>query len=556
MLGAIAGDIIGSPFEWNNTDDRYFDLCHSTRGWYRGREVSYHPKFTDDTVMTLAVARWLMQDKDRQSSNLIKIMCEMGRQYPDRGFGPMFRKWFEGDDHRPTNSFGNGCAMRVSPIGLVADDLPEALNLAKQAAEVSHSHPEGVKGAQAIAQAVWMARHGRTKDDIKFATEQEFGYNLDQDENELRQILQGCVKEPMIVNGEETGEFYFRQTGKFNSSCQDTVPAAIMAFLMGDSFEDVVRRAVAMGGDSDTIASMAGAIAEPFYGGVPEKIRGLCDAYLTPDLRNMMETFERVMIRKEIRTGKIDKGLDDMFKVIKIGSDKTAYVVSGYKKDIIDALKQKFGQDIIVIGPRKETEWLNENYQYEQKEGTYLMPPLVDARVVFYKDGVFHSPTTYPYPDGASIETRKKVFSEFQMMKQYARDVRQQLQTMSGYPGEGCIHFATAYFPVIYNSWIEVWKGDTFAGSIGIDPMSGMLKTIDGGDMGPHEWGEDRCFSVFYGTSLEAFKEALGHWCLDQGIGLGDKSLFLNVDRANNDMAMSKDPILEQALENRPVLKK
>lgn len=550
MLGAIAGDIIGSPFEWNNTDDRYFDLCHSTRGWYRGREVSYHPKFTDDTVMTLAVARWLMQDKDRQSSNLIKIMCEMGRQYPDRGFGPMFRKWFEGDDHRPTNSFGNGCAMRVSPIGLVADDLPEALNLAKQAAEVSHSHPEGVKGAQAIAQAVWMARHGRTKDDIKFATEQEFGYNLDQDENELRQILQGCVKEPMIVNGEETGEFYFRQTGKFNSSCQDTVPAAIMAFLKGDSFEDVVRRAVAMGGDSDTIASMAGAIAEPFYGGVPEKIRGLCDAYLTPDLRNMMETFERVMIRKEIRTGKIDKGLDDMFKVIKIGNDKTAYIVSGYKKDIIDALKQKFGQDIIVIGPRKETEWLNENYQYEQKGGTYLMPPLVDARVVFYKDGVFHSPTTYPFPNGASMDERQRAFNDFQKMKEYAREVKSRLQSLAGYSGSGSIHFATAYFPVIYNSGIEVWKGDTFAGSIGISPMTGLLKITEGGDFGPHEWGEDRCFNALWGISLDAFKEDLSHCCLDEGIGLGDKSLFLNIDRINDDMAHCKDPLLDKGDEN------
>jgi ADP-ribosylglycohydrolase len=115
MLGAIAGDIIGSPYEWNNTDDRYFDLCHSTRGWYRGREVSYHPKFTDDTVMTLAVARWLMQDPSRSSSRLVEIMQEMGRQYADRGYGPMFRRWLESDDPRPSNSFGNGCAMRVSP---------------------------------------------------------------------------------------------------------------------------------------------------------------------------------------------------------------------------------------------------------------------------------------------------------------------------------------------------------------------------------------------------------------------------------------------------------
>lgn len=553
MLGAVAGDIIGSPFEWNNTDDRYFELCHSTGGWYRGREVSYHPKFTDDTVMTLAVAKWLMQDGERLSSNLVKTMCDMGKQYSDRGFGPMFRRWLESDGRRPNNSYGNGCAMRVSPVGLVADDLAEALSLAGQTAEVSHSHPEGIKGAQAVAQAVWMARHGRSKDDIRFATEQEFGYELDQDEDDLRQILQGCAREPIVVNGEETGGYYFRPTGRFNSSCQDTVPAAIIAFLKGDSFEDVVRRAVALGGDSDTIASMAAAIAEPFYGGVPEKIRGLCDGYLTPDLRNLMETFERVMVRKEIRTGKVDKGPDDMFKVIRIGDGKTAYIVSGYRKDVIEALRKKFGQDITVIGPRREEEWLRANYPYEERHGTYLMPPAVDTRIIFYRDGVFHSPTTYPYPGGASLEARKAAFSDFQKMKQYAHEVRTKLQTLSGYPGEGCIHFETAYFPVIYHSWIEVWKGDTFAGSIGIDPMSGMLKTVDGGDMGPHEWGEDRCFSVFYGTSLDSFREALSHWCLDEGVGMGDRSLFLNLDRANNDMGHSTDPELNRVQEGNAI---
>ena len=550
MLGTVAGDIIGSPFEWNNTDDRFFDLCHSTRGTYRGREVSYHPKFTGDTVMTLAVARWLMQDRERLSSNLTAIMRDMTREHADRGFGPGFRRWFEGDSQRPNNSYGNGCAVRVAPVGLVADDLPEALSLARQTAEISHIHPEAVKGAQAIAQAVWMARHGRTKDDIRFATEQEFGYDLGMPEDEMRQILQGCTREPVIVNGEDTGGYWFKETGRFNSSCQDTVPAAIRAFLEGDSFEDVVRRAVSYGGDSNSIASMAGAIAEPFYGGVPEKIRGLCEVYLSPALKESMETFERVMIHKEIRSGKLEKTPDDMFTMLRIGKERTAFVVSGYRKDIIAALREKYGPDAVIIGPRRKDDWLKENYQYSIGEGTYLEPPLVDTRCIFYKDGVFHSPTTYPYPGGPSEDDRKKAFNDFQKMKEYAKDVKARLQVMSGYSGEGSIHYATAYYPVIYHSWIEVWKGDTFAGSIGIDPMSGLIKMNEGGDMGPCEWGEDRCFSVFWGTSLESFKEALSHWCLDEGVGKESKDYRANLDRVNSDIANSKDETLSCSIVN------
>jgi len=545
MLGAIAGDIIGSPYEWNNTDDRYFELCHSTRGWYRGREVSYHPKFTDDSVMTLAVAKWLMQDRDRHSSKLVSIMQEIGRKYPERGFGPMFRRWLESDNPRPLNSYGNGCAMRVSPVGLVAETLPDAIALAKQTAEVSHAHPEAIKGAQAIAQAVWMARHGRTKDDIRFATEHDFGYDLSIPDDELRQLLQGCVKEPLVVNGEDTGGFVFRETGKFNSSCQDTVPAAIRAFLEGDSFEDVIRRAVALGGDSDTIAAMAGSIAEPFYGGVPEKIRGLCEVYLDGDLRNLMESFERIMIRKEQRSGKIEKEPDDSFSMVKVGESKPIYVVSAYRKEIIEALKNQFGDEISIVGPRQIDAYIAEKYPREQKEGTYLEDPKPDFRTIYYKDGKFHSPTTYPFRDGESESDRKRVFSDFQQMKEYALSVKSRLQTLSGYNGEGSIHYATAYFPRIYHSHIEVWKGDTFAGSIGINPGTGMLSVREGGDLGPFEYGEDRCFPVFYGTGLDSFKESLSRWCLDEGLGIGDKTLYLNIDRANNDICKSKDPALD-----------
>lgn len=543
MLGSVAGDIIGSPYEWNNTDDRYFDLCHSTMGWYRGREVPFHPKYTADTVMTMAVARWLMQDGDRRSSELFSILRESYERDPGRGYSPSFLRWAEKDDPRPMNNYGNACAVRVSPVGLVADSLPEALALARQQAEVTHIHPEAVKGAQAIAQAVWMAHHGRTKEDIRFATEQEFGYDLSQDEGELSQLLKGCVREPVIVNGEDTGGYYLRDTGRFNSSCQDTVPAAIMAFLKGDSFEDVVRRAVAMGGDSNSIASMAGAIAEPFYGGVPEKIRGLCERYLSREVVSRMETFERVMVRKDIRTGRTEKTPDDSFRMVTSGEAK-AYVVPSYRTDIADALRGRFGDGIEIISPRQLDGW-KAVHCHETRSGTYVEGPRADVRTLYYKDGAFMSPTTYPFRDAASEDIRKAVFSDFQKMKDYAHEVKSQLQQRSGYNGEGDIHYATAYFPVILHSSIEVWKGETFAGSIGIDPQSGLLRIREGGDLGPCEHGEDRCFNVFYGTGMDAFKEALGHACLDEGVGLDGKNRILNSDRAFRDVSMSRDKSLD-----------
>ena len=555
MLGAIAGDIIGSPYEWNNTDNRDFEMFSSTRGWVYGKVRSFHPSFTDDTVMTLAVARWLMADKEHEKASLVRIMREMAGHYPERGFSPMFQRWLQSDSTRPFNSYGNGCAVRVSPVGLYAQSLPDAIDMARRQAEISHVHPEGIKGAHAIAQAVWMASHGRTKDDIKFATQQDFGYNLDMDEGELRQLLQGCIKEPIVVNGEETGEYFFRSTGKFNSSCQDTVPAAIRAFLQGDSFEDVVRRAVALGGDSDTIAAMAGSIAAPFYGGVPDDIRNRCEFYLTSDLKSIMESFEQSLSHQEVKVVRKDNGLDGAFEMIRIGESQTAYVVPKDRKDISEALRQKFGKEITILSPRQSRKWIKEHFIKDDRTGTFIERDRLDSRTIFFKDGAFHSPVTYPYKDGASQEARAKVFSDFLKMKEYAREVKTRLQTMSGYSGPGSVHYETAYFPVIYHSRIEVWKGEIFAGSIGIDPLTGLLRVALGGDMGAAEWGEDRCFSVFNSSSLESFKEAISYWCLDEGVGKESKSPFLNIDRANRDISMSKDEALDMSFGQKPSLR-
>ena len=547
MLGAIAGDIIGSPYEWNNTQDRYFELCRGTRGWFRGREVTFHPKFTDDTVMTLAVARWLMNDTDRKASNLIRIMQSMGREYINSGFAPMFKRWLLSDDPRPNNSYGNGAAMRVSPVAMVAESLPEAINLARLTAEVSHSHPEAIKGAEAMAQAIWMARHGRSKDDIKFAISNDFGYDLSMPENEMVSLLAGCIKEPILINGEDTGEFYFRETGKIDSSCQNTVPAAVRAFLEGDSFEDTVRRAVAYGGDSDTIASMAGAIAAPFHGGVPEKISGMCNVYLSQELRSLMQSFEHVcMERRSSHPIKVEHKRDDSFRIIRHGDNKT-YVAPSYRKDLIEALKERFGDDIKIIKPSEMNDTLS-RLSAQTKDGTYLETPLPDVRTIYFQDGEFRTSATMKGEGLPPQPIREESRKDFLEIHDYAQDVKNRLQQACGYDGSRSIHFANAYFPRIYSERVEIWKGDVFAGSVGIDPSNGLLKINQGGDFGPMEWYEDRTESVFNSISMDSIKESIGRYCLDEGIGIFDKNRTSNIEVAGNDVVKSKDPVLNEAI--------
>ena len=549
MLGAVAGDIIGSPYEWSNTGDRYFELGRGTRGWHRGREVTYHPRFTDDTVMTLAVARWLMSGEDMNASRLISIMQSMGQEYIDRGFAPMFRKWLESDQPHPYNSLDNGAATRVSPVALTAHSLPEAITVARMTAEVSHAHPEGIKGAEAMAQAVWMAQHGRSREDIRFAISHDYGYDLSMPEDEMMSLLAGCIKEPVIVNGEDTGQFYFRETGRIDYSCQNTVPAAVRAFLASDSFEDAVRRAVAFGGDSDTIASMAGAIAAPFYGGVPEKIAGLCNVYLDGQLRSLMESFENTfLLKKASRPIKVEHKRDDSFKVIKAG-DVRYFVVPSYRTDMIDALKARFGDDITLVKP-SEMSGLLKTLSVQDKDGTYLENPRPDVRTIYFQDGEFRTSATMTGDNLPSRKDREDSRREFLHIHDYALEVKHKLQRACGYDGSGSIHFANAYFPAVFSERVEIWKGDIFAGSVGLDAATGLLRINQGGDFGPMEWFGERTDSVFNSVSLEAVKDSIGRYCLDEGIGICDANRTLNLDTANNDVARTKDVKLVEALDN------
>ena len=254
MLGAITGDIIGSIYEFANTKSTQFDLFTP---W---------SSFTDDSVMTLAVAKWLMEDEAHTLHYLIFCMQELGNRYPNAGYGGNFSAWLREDEPQPYYSWGNGAGMRVSPVGLYARTLDEALALAALTASVSHNHPEGVKGAQAIATSVFLCKQGKSKQEIKEYIENAFGYNLHRSIAEIRPRYD------------------------FDVSCQGSVLEAIIAFLEGKSFEEVIRLAISLGGDSDTIGAMAGGIAACCYD-IPLTLTDRCNVLLTEDLKEIQHQF-------------------------------------------------------------------------------------------------------------------------------------------------------------------------------------------------------------------------------------------------------------------------
>ena len=254
MLGAIAGDIIGSPYEFTNHKNYNFPL------------FSEKSTFTDDSVLTVAVADALMHRLD-----IAQTLKLYANRYPGRGYGGSFSQWMVSESLVPYNSWGNGSAMRTSPIGFFFMDESDVLRTAREYAAVTHNHPEGIKGAQATAYAIFMAQQGGTKDDIRSEITRWFNYDLSRKLDDIR------------------------PTYSFDISCMGTVPEAITAFLESDDFEDAVRKAVSLGGDADTLACITGSIAEAYYGIVPDAIAVRVKDVLPKEFLNVIEKFHLVI---------------------------------------------------------------------------------------------------------------------------------------------------------------------------------------------------------------------------------------------------------------------
>lgn len=261
MYGAIAGDIIGSETEFDPIKTKDFELFTSLCG------------FTDDTVMTVALMEALLEcgrnpGREKFEARFVASMQSWGRRYPGAGYGGTFYDWIFAKDPAPYNSWGNGSAMRVSPAGWWCDSLEDTLRLATWSAEVTHNHPEGIKGAKSVAASIFLARTGHSKEDIKEYVTSSFGYDLDT---------------PLEV---------IRPSYRFDVSCQGSVPQSIRCFLEGTGYVDTVRNAVSLGGDSDTMGAISGSIAEAFWG-VPQDIVSSAGAFLTSGMIKTIDAFYR-----------------------------------------------------------------------------------------------------------------------------------------------------------------------------------------------------------------------------------------------------------------------
>ena len=265
MIGAILGDIVGSIYEFDNIKTKEFPLFDT------------ECMFTDDSVMTVSVAEALMQtpcvnesNKDQFRQKLIEVMHKVGRKYPDCGYGGRFLVWIMRNHEEPYNSYGNGSAMRVSSVGWYAKDLAEAEFIAGITAEVSHNHPEGIKGAVATAGAVFLARTGATMEQI-------------------REYISGYYTIDFTLDD-------IRPTYEFDVTCQGTVPQAMQAFFESTDFEDAIRNAISIGGDSDTLAAITGAVAEAYYG-IPEYLKETALSYLDERLLDITARFEETYLK-------------------------------------------------------------------------------------------------------------------------------------------------------------------------------------------------------------------------------------------------------------------
>ena len=312
MIGAIMGDMIGAPYE--------FDRSAKTKAFPLFSQGS---EFTDDSVMTVAVAEALMDTIGKGDAEirttLISAMRKWGKRYPDAGYGGMFYNWLHAKNPLPYGSFGNGSAMRVSSAGWLYGTLEETRHIARLTAEVTHNHPEGIKGAEATASAIFLARTGSSKDEIREYILHEFGYNLSRTCDEIR---------PKYRHVE---------------TCQKTVPEAITAFLEGTSFEDVIRTAVSLGGDSDTLTCIAGGMAEAFYG-VPDELAQECRKRLPDDMLSVLDRFEKQKARKA------EPDFHDMFLD---GNERIEEAISAYHAEagkenliaVLEAIRTRMHED-------------------------------------------------------------------------------------------------------------------------------------------------------------------------------------------------------------------
>lgn len=381
MYGAILGDIIGSPFE--------FDRGDKTKDF---KLFSRRSHFTDDSVMTLAVCEALLkvgQDATVKEieDTVISSMQSWGRRYPHEGYGGYFRRWLTARHPEPYNSFGNGSAMRVSAAGWLYDSLEKTRVVAKATANVTHNHPEGIKGAEATASAIFMARNGSSKEEIKKYIENEFHYDLNRTLDEIRP------------------SFHMDET------CQKTVPEAIIAFLEARDFEDAIRNAVSLGGDTDTLGAITGSIAEAYFG-ISETLISECRNRINKDMRDVVDAFYSLV--REDDSPNTNQMIEKAIKQYYVHNDKEGMIL--FMNTLLNAMKQ--GGEFIVPYITKNSFLSKEQINSINIDDTFTLDHDVKLKMETVKDasgkewlGVFTSSNEMHKGSSGNVQINQSILS-------------------------------------------------------------------------------------------------------------------------------------------------
>ena len=563
--GLVYGDIIGAPFSRSGTANRYFDLGESRNVFYNGRVRTFHPQAGEPSLSASAVLQWMNAERDGLTEDGLRTYLKrMYERHPRADWSTATVASLSSPDGGRSTTPDWAPLVRVSPLAMFdPNDLFHTMRAATTCVMATCREEETIGAACAIVRAQWMALHHTDRKEIRRVLEEEYGFNLERPEADLSAMLQGHVLESIVMLGVPTGAYrYIIPKEPREPSAWIVAEAALRSVLASDGWEDAVRRAVALQGPSSAIGAIAGAFAETLYGQVTPTVEGRLVTLVPLDLKEQFNSLQERIPRAAKRFEEERQDIiNDRVDVIFMGvgpTSRTAYVVPEGRDDIMTALDIKFGGDrscFTVIRP-DEVKGYIESHTPSRKEGTYLMDPVPEEGTLYLQKGKLVSETEYVAPGFPSVQERRRNREAFRSIMSYTLKMQAELNNASGYSGEGQVHYANAYHPVITRNRIEFRKGESLEGVVRINGHGiltvefGDIREIsanaDASEYKTAEWCRRTLFSRADAVNpvgrVQQIKESIGRFILDDGAGIDYEPDVLNLDVAGDDIASSDDP--------------
>lgn len=566
LKGAVFGDIIGAPFMVENTSNRYFEIGEPRTVISRGRSRKCFAECTEISHGVGAVSRWLRFERDNPTVESLQTeLRDTYNRHPRASWTEATRLSLSSRQSEPSQTSDWAAITRAIPIAMyIRDDLPRALELTEAAVRATCINEEAIEAAKAITQCIHQAQMDLGAAPLRTMLEKQYGFNLSRPENDLRSELRGAVRKPVVMMGQTIeGAYYYDESDlRAEPSAKVVAEAAFRAVVGSDSWEDAVRRAVALGGPSNAVAAIAGGIAETVYGEVTPTLVGKLYNFLPSDIAHHFSELDRAVSPVIAKGASPYQSMSrDAVTIISLGAGNTIYAVPPDRDDILDVIQKSFPNPKIITPEEIET---MVGMYGELREGTYAYGIVPEIRTLYLQDGKqLVSPSNYVAPGMPSLQERRKHLEEFTRLRSYCIDVQQRLNKAAGNPDAGQIHYGGAYHLWIGAKRIDFMMGDIRCGSIFLDNR-GLLK-VDLGDYRDigHDarfenhreqaWASRGIFTMWDSISplshLQDMRNEIAYSLLDEGKGLENHEIdtrYKSVDEQSEVFGVSNLDHLEK----------